>query len=223
MLAMRISFINLMAQVCESVRADISEVRAGISGDPRIGRDFLNAGIGYGGSCLSKDLRAIVHTGGELGIDMTMLRSAEEINDRQKLLLVERAERELGTVRGRLVAIWGLAFKPNTDDVRDAPAIAIIRALKARGAEVVAFDPMAIDAARRELGDMCTYASDLYNALDGADALIVATEWREFQNVDGKQIAKRMRGRLILDGRNVLDGEHLKSHGLHYFSLGRRP
>jgi UDPglucose 6-dehydrogenase len=223
MLAMRISFMNVMAQVCESVGADISEVRDGLAADPRIGPDFLNAGIGYGGSCFSKDVRALVHTGGELGVNMALLRSAEEVNERQKISSVDRVEAELGTLQGRRIAIWGLSFKPNTDDVRGAPSLAIIRALKDRGADVVAFDPIANDAARRELGNMCTYLTDKYEVLDGADALILVTEWSEFLNIDGAEISRRMRGQLIFDGRNVLDGAQLALHGLRYRSVGRRP
>jgi UDPglucose 6-dehydrogenase len=222
MLAMRISFMNLISQVCESVGADVSHVRAGIASDPRIGSKFLYAGIGYGGSCFSKDLRAITETGKELGIDMSLLSAVEHINERQKISLVDRAEAELGTLRGRRITVWGLAFKPNTDDVRCAPAIEIIRALTKRGAEVIAYDPVAIDPARRELGETCTFSLDPYEALDGADALILATEWNEFRNVDGAQMARRMRGQLVFDGRNALGAEQVEPYGLKYRSVGRK-
>ena len=222
MLAMRISFMSLIAQLCESVGADVGQVRAGIASDPRIGSKFLYAGTGYGGSCFSKDVRGLTAMGTALGIDMTMLRSIEEINERQKISLVDRAEAELGTLAGRRIAIWGLAFKPNTDDVRNAPSIAIIRSLVERGAEVCAFDPVAVVSAHKELGDMCTYVCDAYEALDGADALILATEWNEFRNVDGAEMARRMRGRLVLDGRNVIEAEQLRAFGFTYRSVGRK-
>ncbi len=222
MLAMRISFMNLMAQLCESVGADVGHVRAGIASDPRIGPKFLYAGTGYGGSCFSKDVRGLTAMGTSLGIDMAMLRSVEEVNERQKISLVDRAEAEFETLAGRRIAVWGLAFKPNTDDVRNAPSIAIIRALVERGAEVCASDPVAIGSARKELGDMCTYAVEPYEALDGADALILVTEWNEFRNPNGAEMARRMRGRLVLDGRNVMEAEQLERFGFTYRSVGRK-
>ncbi len=216
MLATRISFMNLIAQFCEQTGADISAVRQGIASDPRIGAQFLYAGVGYGGSCFPKDVRAIVRTGRELGIDVGLLEAVESINARQRERVLALVEEELSTVKGRRVAVWGLAFKPNTDDVREAPAIGLITGLAERGATVVAYDPVAIDAARVHLGDRCTYAADAYEAVDGADALVLVTEWNEFRNPDVEELAKRMTGRLVVDGRNVLDAELLSAHGFVY-------
>ena len=220
MLATRISFMNLMAQLCERTGADIGSVRQGMSSDPRIGQQFLYAGIGYGGSCFPKDVQGLISTGATLGMGMGLLEEVEAINNRQKLLMVERATALLGSLAGRRITVWGLAFKPNTDDVRDAPALVIIQALVDAGAEVVAYDPVATDRARGYLGDICTYELDAYAAVDGADALILATEWPEFRTLNVEELASRMRGRLILDGRNVLDAEELRANGFVYQGVG---
>ena len=224
MLAVRISFMNLVSQLCERTGADVSDVRRGIGSDSRIGSKFLYAGIGYGGSCFPKDVRALITTGEEEGLSMELLRATERINDGQKLLPVERLERALGSVHGRRIAVWGLSFKPHTDDVREAPALAIIDALTAKGATVVAYDPVAADAARPWLPAGCTLAGSAYDALDGADALVLATEWPEFRAPDAQEMAKRMSGRVIVDGRNALDGEQLRAEGFDYSGVGlRRP
>ena len=220
MLATRISFMNLMAQLCERTGADIGSVRQGMSSDPRIGQQFLYAGIGYGGSCFPKDVQGLISTGATLGMGMGLLEEVEAINNRQKLLMVERVSALLGSLPGRRITVWGLAFKPNTDDVRDAPALVIIQALVDAGAEVVAYDPVATDRARAHLGDICAYELDAYAALDGADALILATEWPEFRTLNVEELASRMRGRVILDGRNVLDAEELRAHGFVYQGVG---
>ena len=220
MLATRISFMNLMAQLCERTGADIGSVRQGMSSDPRIGQQFLYAGIGYGGSCFPKDVQGLISTGATLGMGMGLLEEVEAINNRQKLVMVERATALLGSLAGRRITVWGLAFKPNTDDVRDAPALVIIQALVDAGAEVVAYDPVATDRARVHLGDICTYELDAYAAVDGADALILATEWPEFRTLNVEELATRMRGRLILDGRNVLDAEELRANGFVYQGVG---
>jgi UDPglucose 6-dehydrogenase len=220
MLAVRISFMNLMAQMCEAAGANVNHVRRGIGADPRIGSQFLYPGIGYGGSCFPKDVRALMMTGRSFGIDVSLLDAVEAVNQRQKLHLVEVAERELGGLGGRRVAVWGLAFKPNTDDVRDAPALAIISALIERGAEVVAYDPVAVEKARLSIGDICRYSNDAYEALDGADALLLATEWSEFRTPDVEEMAKRMNGRLVLDGRNIFDPAALAAHGFTWRGIG---
>ena len=221
MLAVRISFMNLMAQLCDAHNADVNAVRRGVGSDPRIGAQFLYPGIGYGGSCFPKDVRAIIQTGSAAGLDMGMLTAVELINDRQKLLLVDRAADMLGSLRGRRVALWGLAFKPNTDDVREAPALEMVHEFVSRGAEVVAYDPVATAQARAYLGDICRYADDPYDALDDADVLVLATEWAEFRTPDLTEMAKRMRNRLVLDGRNVLDGDALREQGFAYECIGR--
>jgi UDPglucose 6-dehydrogenase len=221
MLAVRISFMNMVSQMCDELGADVTSVRQGIASDPRIGSQFLYPGIGYGGSCFPKDVRAMVSTGVDVGVDMSMLQAVEVINDRQKMVLVDRVEKELGGLAGRHIAMWGLAFKPNTDDVREAPALAMIPELIRRGATVAAYDPVAIEQARLYMGDVCTFASDSESVLEGADALILATEWPEFRNPDPTLIAAKMRGRLVLDGRNVLDGASLRSHGFTYICIGR--
>ena len=222
MLAVRISFMNLVSQLCEATGADIGAVRTGIGSDPRIGSKFLYAGIGYGGSCFPKDVRALITTGEQAGLSMELLRATEAINDRQKLVAVQRLQLALGTLEGRRVAVWGLAFKPETDDVRDAPALAIISELVAQGASVVAYDPVAVEQARSVLGDSCEFTASAYDALDGADALVLATEWPEFRTPDTDEMAKRMRGRVVVDGRNVLDGESLRAEGFEYSGIGLR-
>ncbi len=220
MLAMRVSFMNLMAQLCDATGADIGSVRRGIGADDRIGSRFLYAGVGYGGSCFPKDVRALAHTGEAAGICMDLLHATEAINERQKLVLVDRAHDLLGTLMGRRIAVWGLAFKPNTDDMREAPALAIVAALVSAGAHVVAYDPVAVPRARDLLGDSCQFVADAYGALDDADALMLVTEWPEFRTPDLAEMTTRMRGRLVLDGRNVLDATELRDAGFVYCGIG---
>ena len=220
MLAMRISFMNLMARLCEETGADVGDVRRGIGSDPRIGSQFLYAGIGYGGSCFPKDVRALISSGESFGLPMEMLRATEAVNEAQKLVPVRRVEALLGGLAGRKVAVWGLAFKPNTDDIRDAPAISISCALADAGAEVVVYDPVVTVMGARIIGDRCVFAASAYEALDDADALVLATEWPEFRAPDVEEMAKRMRGRVVVDGRNVLDAEALRAHGFHYSGIG---
>jgi UDPglucose 6-dehydrogenase len=221
MLALRISFMNLLANFCDVSGADIHAVRQGIAADPRIGPHFLYAGIGYGGSCFPKDIRALISSGEAVGLSMDLLTAVEDINARQKLVLVERASKLLGGLHGRKIAVWGLAFKPNTDDVRESPAIAMIRAMADAGATVTAYDPVAGDEASRELGDRCAIVTDPYECLNDADALLLATEWAEFRTPNIEQIAQRMRGRLVLDGRNVLDHETFRSKGFIVEGIGQ--
>ena len=220
MLAIRISFMNLMSRLCDEVGADISEVRRGIGSDPRIGGQFLHAGIGYGGSCFPKDVRALISSGESLGLPMDMLRATEAVNDAQKLIPVVRLEAQFGSLSGRRIAIWGLAFKPNTDDVREAPALAVICALLAAGAQVSVYDPVAMNVGAQIIGDGCRFAAGAYEALDDADALVLATEWPEFRSPDVEEMAKRMRGRVVIDGRNAFDGEALRQQGFEYSGIG---
>ena len=220
MLAVRISFMNFISQLCDETGASVTSVRQGVGSDPRIGSKFLYAGVGYGGSCFPKDVRALMRIGSELGVETELLHAAEMINERQKLVLVDRLEALLGPLAGRRVAIWGLAFKPNTDDVREAPALVMIRALIARGADVVAYDPVASEQARLHLSNGYEIAANAYEALDAADALIVATEWPEFRTPDTDEMAKRMRGRVVLDGRNAMDSEALVRAGFAWSGIG---
>ena len=220
MLAVRISFMNFISQLCDETGASVTAVRQGVGSDPRIGSQFLYAGVGYGGSCFPKDVRALMRIGSELGVETAMLHAVEVINERQKLVLVDRLEALLGPLAGRRVAVWGLAFKPNTDDVREAPALVMIRALIARGADVVAYDPVASEQARLHLPRGYEIASNAYEALDAADALIVATEWPEFRTPDLDEMAKRMRGRVVLDGRNAMDSEALVRAGFAWSGIG---
>jgi UDPglucose 6-dehydrogenase len=221
MLAVRISFMNLMAQLCEEVGADVRQVRAGIGSDPRIGSKFLYAGIGYGGSCFPKDVRALMATGEDFGLDVTLLEAVERINDAQKLRPVAKVTELLGDVRGKRIALWGLAFKPQTDDVREAPALAIAQVLLDAGAIVRGCDPVAGDTARRHGPAGLEIVDDPFDAAEGADALILATEWPEFRTPDLDQLAKRMSGRIVIDGRNALDGPALTRAGFQYFGIGQ--
>ena len=220
MLAVRISFMNLMARLCEEAGADISDVRRGIGSDSRIGSQFLYAGIGYGGSCFPKDVRALIASGESFGLPMDILRATEVVNDAQKLVPVHRLEAQLGGLAGRKIAVWGLAFKPNTDDIREAPAVSIICALADAGAEVVVYDPVAMVIGAQIIGERCVFAASAYEALDDADALVLATEWPEFRAPDVEDMAKRMRGRVVVDGRNSLDAEALRAHGFEYSGIG---
>ena len=220
MLAVRISFMNLISRICEEAGANVSDVRRGVGSDPRIGNQFLYAGIGYGGSCFPKDVRALISSGESFGLPMELLRAAEAINESQKLIPVVRLKQLFGALVGRRIAVWGVSFKPNTDDVREAPAIGIINALLDAGAEVVAFDPIAASAAAPLVDPRCVFALDEYLALEDADALILATEWPEFRTPDLEEMAKRMRGRIVIDGRNVLDGDRFREHGFDYSGIG---
>ena len=220
MLATRISFMNMIAEICENTGADVGAVRRGIGADPRIGAQFLYAGIGYGGSCFPKDVRALISSGESAGIDMSLLRSVELVNNRQRSRFVARLQRLVDPLSGARIAIWGMAFKPNTDDVREAPALDIIRELHALGADVVAYDPVATEAALAVAGDHFRTGPSAYDVLDGADALVLVTEWPEFRSPDIAAMKQRMRGRTILDGRNVLDHEALRAAGFVCEGIG---
>lgn len=221
MLATRISFMNDIAHLCEAVGADINQVRNGIGSDPRIGNKFLYAGIGYGGACFPKDVKALMKTGEQHGHPLRMLEMVEHINDRQKLVLFHKLCSRMGTdLRGKVIAIWGLSFKPQTDDMREAPSIQIIRALVEAGAQVQAYDPVAMEEAPRYIAQPVIYAADEYAALEQADALMLLTEWREFRLPDWERVYKAMRRPLILDGRNIYKAKELISYGFEYHCIG---
>jgi UDPglucose 6-dehydrogenase len=222
MLALRISFINDMANLCEAVGAEINEVRRGLGSDRRIGSQFLFPGVGYGGSCFPKDVQALVHTAAEHQLDFGLLRAAEEVNDRQKHLLATRVKQHFGgDLRGRTFAVWGLAFKPRTDDMREAPSIVVIEELLKAGARVQAHDPEALENARQLFGERVSYHRTNYEALAGADALLILTEWNEFRHPNFERIRTELKQAVIFDGRNLYDPEVMKTLGFRYFSIGR--
>jgi len=225
MLATRISFMNELANLADLLGADIEHVRQGIGSDPRIGYYFLYPGVGYGGSCFPKDVKALSHTAAEFGRPLRILAAVEEVNEAQKLRLVEKIVARLGEdLAGTTFALWGLAFKPNTDDMREAPALEVIAALAARGAKVVAYDPVAMTEARRVLADAphVAFAASPMAALAGADALVVVTEWKEFRSPDFDAIRKALKQPLVFDGRNLYDPPAVRAAGLEYFAIGRR-
>ncbi len=221
-LATKITFMNEIANVCERVDANVDKVRIGIGLDSRIGKHFLFPGIGFGGSCFPKDVQALERTATEHGYDFDILQAVLRVNDRQRRLLVDRIlEYFGGRLDGRKIAVWGLAFKPNTDDVREAPAHVVIRGLLAAGASVTAFDPEAINTTRDVLGDVIDYARDDYDTLDGADALVICTEWSEFRRPDFENMRARMKQPVIFDGRNLYEPARMAEEGFEYFSIGR--
>ncbi len=223
MLAVRISFMNELALLAEQVGADIESVRRGIGSDNRIGPKFLFPGVGYGGSCFPKDLRAILSTAEQVGGKLAVIDAAERANHVQKRVLGDRLAAHFnGDLAGKRIAIWGLAFKPETDDIREAPAIVLIEQLLAAGATVVAYDPVAMDNVRALLGDRIELAANMYTAIDGADALVLVTEWKVFRSVDFKSMRTRMRHPTIFDGRNLWDPAELTELGFSYRGIGRR-
>ncbi len=222
MLATKISFMNELARLCEAAGADIEMVRRGVGADTRIGPRFLFAGAGYGGSCFPKDVRALIRTAEKHGVELRIADAVEAVNEAQKHLPAAKVIERLGPdLHGRRVALWGLAFKPETDDMREAPSIVIARDLAAAGADVVGYDPEALGTARVELGDAIRYAASALDAVEGADALVLVTEWSEFRNPDWAQLADRMRGRLIVDGRNIYDPAAVREAGFDYAGIGR--
>jgi UDPglucose 6-dehydrogenase len=224
MLAARISLMNEFANLCERVGANIDDVRRGVGFDRRIGQHFLFPGVGYGGSCFPKDVQAVIRTAEQHGLSFRILRAAQEVNERQKSALVEKVTQHFGDyLRGMRFAVWGLAFKPRTDDMREAPSITIIESLLAKGAEVHAHDPEALGEARKIFGDRITYHRVNYDALVGADALLVVTEWNEFRRPDFERMKQLMKHPVIFDGRNIYDPEDMRSLGFVYYSIGRRP
>ena len=224
MLAARISLMNEFANLSERVGADVTDVRRGVGFDQRIGHHFLFPGVGYGGSCFPKDVKAVIRTAEEHDLKFTLLNAVEEVNERQKRVLVEKVMAHFGEyLRGMRFAVWGLAFKPRTDDMREAPSLTIINALLAGGAEVHAHDPEALTEAHRIFGDRVHYHRVNYDALEGADALLVVTEWNEFRRPDFHRMRQIMKRPVIFDGRNIYDPEEMRQLGFTYYSIGRRP
>jgi UDPglucose 6-dehydrogenase len=221
LLATRISFMNEIANVCELFGADVDRVRQAVGSDRRIGPSFLFPGVGYGGSCFPKDVKALVRFSADKKYDFKVLKAVESVNELQKRSMVKRLDAHFGTLKGKTIAIWGLAFKPKTDDMREAPAIAIINALLERGAKVHAYDPEAQRVARGIFGSKISYAAKSYEALKGADALIIVTEWHEFREPDFARMRKLMRSPVIFDGRNIYEPQQMKAHGFTYSSIGR--
>jgi UDPglucose 6-dehydrogenase len=222
MLATKISFINEVARLCEQLNADIGEVRRAISWDRRIGPHFIFPGVGYGGSCFPKDIRAMIGMGGESS-EMLLLKAVEQVNERQKRLMVEKVKRHFGTdLTGLTFAVWGLAFKPRTDDMRDAPAITVIESLLEAGAQVQAFDPEANAEAKKLFGDRIRCASRNYEALEGAAALLILTEWNEFRRPDFARIKQLLKEPVIFDGRNIFEPKDLQKRGFKYYAIGRK-
>jgi UDPglucose 6-dehydrogenase len=222
MLATRISFMNQIAALCEAVGADVSHVRNGIGSDRRIGREFLYPGPGYGGSCLPKDMKAILRAGQDHGIELELLRAVHAVNEQQRQVLFRKVERALGpALRGATVGLWGLAFKADTDDVRSSPAVPLIESLLAAGASVRAHDPEAVASARRMFGDRITYADTPYAAAAGGDALVVVTEWRMYRTPDFERLRGVLRRPLIIDARNLYDPDRMAASGFEYYGIGR--
>ena len=224
MLATRISFMNDIANLCELVGADVNMVRKGIGSDTRIGKKFLYAGCGYGGSCFPKDVKALIKTAADNGYDLRVLKAVEEVNNDQKLVLYQKIVKHYGDerlLRGKTVAMWGLAFKPETDDMREAPSLILIDLLLKAGVTVKVYDPVAMDECRRRIGDKVIYSQNMYDAAEGADALMLVTEWKEFRIPNTDTLLAKMHGRLILDGRNILDAEELRLAGFEYHCIGK--
>jgi UDPglucose 6-dehydrogenase len=221
MLATRISFMNEVARVCDLYGANVDEVRRAVASDTRIGAAFLFPGVGYGGSCFPKDVKAILKFAKDKGYDFKILDAVEDVNQAQKSVLVEKIQKHFGSVKGKTIAVWGLAFKPRTDDMREAPAITIINSLLKAGAKVQAFDPEATETAKKVLGNKITYAKKSYDALTGADALALVTEWNEFREPDYGRMKKLMRQPIVFDGRNIYNPAQMKAQGFSYFSIGR--
>ena len=222
MLATRISFMNDIANLCELVGADVNMVRSGIGADTRIGRKFLYPGIGYGGSCFPKDVKALIKTAEQNGYHMKVLEAVEEVNEKQKGRLFGKLSRHVGgALSGRTIALWGLAFKPETDDMREAPALTLIGLLLEHGCRVRVYDPAAMDECRRRLGDSVTYATDMYDAVLDADALMLLTEWKEFRLPSWPVIKRTMNLPLVLDGRNIYDKKEMEEQGFVYYCIGK--
>lgn len=221
MLATRISFMNDIANLCELVGADVNMVRKGVGTDARIGNKFLYAGCGYGGSCFPKDVKALIHTGKENGYRMRVIEAVEEVNENQKSIVFTKLEKALTSLNGKRIAIWGLAFKPETDDMREAPALVVIDKLLNAGADVIVYDPIAINECKRRLGNVVKYAKDMYETVIDADAIALMTEWKQFRVPSWSIIRKAMRGNVIVDGRNIYDPDELIEEGFIYHCIGK--
>ena len=222
MLATRISFMNDIANLCELVGADADMVRRGIGSDARIGTKFLYPGCGYGGSCFPKDEKALIHTGKEYGYDMRVIESVEEVNESQKSVVFEKLLKAFdGKLEGKTIALWGLAFKPETDDMREAPALVVINKLIKAGAKVNVYDPVAMNECKRRIGDVVTYCEDMYEAVINSDALALITEWKQFRIPSWKVVKKAMRGNIVVDGRNIYDIQEMKALLINYYCVGK--
>jgi len=223
MLATRISFMNDIANLCERVGADVNMVRAGIGSDTRIGRKFLYAGCGYGGSCFPKDVKALIKTADQNGYSMEVLKAVERVNERQKSVLFEKLQRafEGQGLKGKTIAMWGLSFKPETDDMRESTALVMIEKLLEAGCEIRVYDPIAMAECRRRIGDKVTYCRDMYDAVLDADAMLLLTEWKEFRLPTWGVIRKAMKNPLVIDGRNIFDHEELEENGFEYHCIGK--
>ena len=222
MLATRISFMNDIANLCERVGANVDSVRKGIGTDSRIGSKFLYAGCGYGGSCFPKDVKALIHTGLENDYHMEVIEAVERVNEKQKSIVYDKIIKAVGDVNGKTIAIIGLAFKPETDDMREAPALIVIDKLLADGATIRVFDPIAMDECKRRIGDVVTYSKNMYDAADGADVFALLTEWRQFRMPSWNVIKKVMNGNVIVDGRNIYDRSELEEQGFLYTRIGEK-
>ena len=221
MLATRISFMNDIANLCELVGANVDAVRRGMGSDDRIGKKFLYPGCGYGGSCFPKDVKALIHSGAELGYHMSILEAVEAVNEKQKTIPFAKLQAALPDLKGKRIAVWGLAFKPGTDDMREAPSLVLIDSLLKHGCEVLAYDPVAIDEAKRRLGEATiTYCHEMYDACVEADALVIVTDWKQFRVPSWAVLRKTMRGRIIIDGRNLYDPEEAAQEGFVYDRIG---
>ena len=222
MLATRISFMNDIANLCERVGANVDSVRKGIGTDSRIGSKFLYAGCGYGGSCFPKDVKALVHTGMDNDYHMEVIEAVERVNEKQKSIVYDKIIKAIGDVKGKTIAILGLAFKPETDDMREAPALVVIEKLLKDGATVRVFDPIAMEECKRRIGDVVTYCTNMYDAADGADVFALMTEWRQFRMPSWKVIKKVMTGNVVVDGRNIYDRQELEELGFVYTRIGEK-
>lgn len=221
MLATRISFMNDIANLCEKVGADVNMVRKGIGSDTRIGRKFLYAGCGYGGSCFPKDVKALIRTAEQNGYEMKVLKAVEEVNEKQKSILFEKLQKHYdGNLKGKTIALWGLAFKPETDDMREAPALVLIDKLVAAGCAVKVYDPISMPECKRRIGDKVIYCNDMYDAAVDANTLLLVTEWKEFRMPSFSVLKKAMADKIIIDGRNIYDKEEVAEHGFAYYKIG---
>ncbi|PID91911.1 MAG: UDP-glucose 6-dehydrogenase [Bacteroidetes bacterium] len=224
MLATKISFMNDIANLCEIVGADVDKVRKGIGSDTRIGNKFIYPGAGYGGSCFPKDVKALIKTGDEFGQSLEILKAVERVNEKQKEVIPKKVKAYFeGRLKGKKLGLWGLSFKPHTDDMREAPSLKIINDLTTEGVEIKAYDPVAMDEAKRLLGDRIELCNDKYEALVDADGLVVVTEWPEFRVLNYRMLEKLMSNKVIFDGRNIYDTEELLEYGFTYFSIGKAP
>lgn len=221
MLATRISFMNDIANLCDLVGANVDMVRKGIGADTRIGSKFLYPGCGYGGSCFPKDVKALAHTAREYGYTMGVIEAVEAVNERQKEIVVKKLQDKLGTLRGKTIALWGLAFKPETDDMREAPALVVIEKLLEAGASVKVYDPVAMDECRRRIGDRVVYCKDMYDVVIDADALAVLTEWKEFRIPSWSVIKRVMKQSVLVDGRNIYSKDEVIAEGFEYAAIGK--